>query len=57
MKKSKFTKTQNIERRRQEKRYFSEEARKAIVAEIESGQLSKAPLCAILPIIRTFLPR
>lgn len=42
MKKSKFTKTQSIERRRQEKRYFSEEARKAIVAEIDSEQLSKA---------------
>jgi transposase-like protein len=42
MKKSKFTKTQSVERRRKEIRYFSEEARRAIVNEIDEGNISKA---------------
>ena len=42
MKRSKFTKTQNIEKRRKETRYFSEEARIAIVQEIDEENLSKA---------------
>jgi len=42
MKKKKSSKSKYVVQPRKEQRYFSEEARKSIVAEIEAGHLSKA---------------